>query len=176
MTPGVLGRSLTGAAVLALLAAGCGGGDAGDRPSGGASATPPASVTGSSGAQASPCPSASAAASGSWPVGVPADLPRPPGLAVTSAQPPAAGQREVRFTTTAPLRGAVRFFVSALPAAGYTLGDGEIERSEAEVAFRRGALRGNLKLLVQGPCLTAGVLALAQTAVPGGVTPRPSPG
>jgi hypothetical protein len=163
-------------ALVALLGAltGCGGG-------GGTSAAAFPQAAASS-AGPSPCPSASTAPV-TWPAAVPAELPVPPTTQLAGTERTPEGLVLVRFSTQQSVRDGVLFLVGALQPAGFTLGRGDAEGTEADVPFTRGTTRGLLKMLAQGPCRTSWVLAVqdggARTATPGPLLPHvgrsPSP-
>lgn len=108
----------------------------------------------------SPCPTPSPSSKGrSWPAEVPSDLPKPPGIAITSTQAAQNGVHIVRFTTPTSLRESVLFVIKKLPAAGFAIGRGDAEAREADAPFARGDIRGVLRLLATDTCETTWLLA-----------------
>jgi hypothetical protein len=89
---------------------------------------------------------------------VPADLPRPPGVRVIDVQNPRDAVQVVRFTTPTSLRQSVLFVVEQLPKAGFVLGRGDAEPSEADAPFVRGDVRGAFRMVATEPCQTTWVL------------------
>jgi hypothetical protein len=73
------------------------------------------------------------------------------------------GVRTVRFVTPTPLRSSVLFVVRELPRAGFTLGRGDAEPSEADAPFARGTERGLLRLVATQQCQTTWILAVIDT-------------
>jgi hypothetical protein len=126
----------------------------------------------------SPCPTPTGGRTAAWPATVPRDLPRPPHLAIVSSQTTKEGIHLVRFTTPTSLRESVLFVVQKLPAAGYVLGRGDAELSEADAPFVHGSVRGLLKMLATQPCRTdwllATVKATRQSTTSPLLTPHPS--
>jgi hypothetical protein len=171
-------------AVLAavLLVAGCSGGEPAASPqaapSASASPTPDAGVR----RPVTACPD-TGATTGTWPAGVPADLPVPPTAQIGKAETTADGLTLVRFTTSQSVRQGVLFLIQNLQPAGYTLGRGDAEAIEADAPFVKGSLNGLMKMISRAPCRTEWILALqkAGRAKPGGapllppVNPQASP-
>ncbi len=113
---------------------------------------------------------------GTWPAGVPDDLPVPPTAAIAGTTKNPDGLTLVRFSTTQSVRQGVIFLTTALQPAGFTLGRGDAEAIEADVPFSRGALRGLMKMIAQEDCRTNWILALqtAGSAATGGIgSPAP---
>ncbi len=172
-----------------LLVTGCGGspragGPDPATPSGQVSGVPgptgPTRTSAGSPAPSSPraCPPLPAGSGGRWPAGIPADLPRPPGIRDQRLQPASAGVAVVRFTTPLSLPDSIRFVLRALPAAGYALGRGDAERSEADAPFARPGTRGVIRMVATAPCLTTWVVAAVQQGALGVLptfSPSPSP-
>lgn len=157
---------VTRALALALVAllAGCGGAPR---------ATSASSPAPAGGASPTPCPAGSAAPV-RWPQAVPADLPVPPTTRLASTERTPEGLVLVRFSTSQSVRDGVVFLVGALQPAGFTIGRGDAEGTEADVPFTRGSTRGLLKMLAQGPCRTSWVLAVQDgAAAAGSATPAP---
>lgn len=115
-----------------------------------------------------------------WPKQIPQDLPRIPGAVIESSKATTDGLFIVLFSTQASLRDGVIFIVRKLPAAGYQLGRGDAEQSEADAPFNKGELRGVLRGAAIGVCETKWVLAVAHTTrtsplLPVHRGPSPSP-
>ena len=116
----------------------------------------------------------------SWPAQIPQDLPKIPGAVIESSKKTSDGLFIVRFSTQAPLRDGVLFIVKKLPAAGFQLGRGDAEATEADAPFNKGDLRGVLRGAAVGICETKWVLAVARTTrtsplLPVHTGPSPSP-
>ncbi len=168
-------RRLLPLALAALVLTGCSGDPA--APQSAASAGP--SRPTAAGARPTPTCAPAAAATLAWPQGVPADLPKPPAAGGAKEQSNKDGLTVVTFSTAASLREGVLFLVKALPAAGYTVGRGDAEATEADVPFVKGALRGVLRMVAVEQCRTDWLMAVAQGgATTGGGSPllpsRPS--
>lgn len=117
----------------------------------------------------SPCPRA-AHPGQRWPADIPADFPRPPGAVITRSFRTQSGLRVVEFTTPMSLRDGVLFLIRALPAAGYVIGRGDAEATEADAPFAKGTVHGALRLTITSPCSTSWILAVAEVQ-PNGVSP-----
>jgi hypothetical protein len=97
------------------------------------------------------------------PVARPADLPEavlPPRTVLTSLAHPLAGMTLVTGVVSQEFSGAVDFFVTKLPAAGYRIGPGDAEMGEAEALFTGPNLRGKWKVNGIPNCPGAVSLAL----------------
>jgi hypothetical protein len=147
--------------VAGVVVAGCGGGSS--APS---SAPPPAPTL-----TAPACPTPSKAAPAQWPSPVPDDLPKPPNATITDSQTASDGVHIVRFTTPTSLREAVLFVVQRLPKAGYVLGRGDAEASEADAPFIHGSIRGLVRMIDLGGCHTQWLLATVDSSAPVGGSP-----
>jgi len=141
----------------------------------GSSATPPPAATPTT---ASACPAVSVAPV-SWPGIVPEDLPKPPGAVLTGE----TVQNHVvylRFTTSSSLREGLVFLLRELPKAGYTIGRGDAEVTEADVPFTNPAVLAAIRLMAAGRCSTSWTLAVARreptaTLQPGNLIPHTLP-
>ena len=116
----------------------------------------------------------------SWPKQIPQDLPKIPGAVIESSKTTPDGLFIVLFSTKASLRDGVLFIVRKLPAAGFQLGRGDAEQSEADAPFNKGDVRGVLRGAAVGLCETKWVLAVAKTTrtsplLPSHTGPSPSP-
>ena len=120
-----------------------------------------------------------------WPKPVPADLPKLPGATLGQTKQTADGLTVVRFSTATSLRDGVLFIVKRLPAAGYVLGRGDAEATEADAPFNKGDLRGVLRGISREACSTEWLLAVTRRSLNGtgspllpvrpGVSPSPLP-
>jgi hypothetical protein len=120
-----------------------------------------------------------------WPKPVPADLPKLPGVTLGQTKQTADGLTVVRFSTATSLREGVLFIVKRLPAAGYVLGRGDAEATEADAPFNKGDLRGVLRGISREACSTEWLLAVTRRSQNGtgnpllpmrpGVSPSPLP-
>jgi hypothetical protein len=115
-----------------------------------------------------------------WPRQIPQDLPRIPGAVIESSKPTSDGLFIVQFSTHTSLRDGVLFIVKKLPAAGYQLGRGDAEQTEADAPFNKGDVRGVLRGAAIGVCDTKWVLAVARSTrtsplLPMHTGPSPSP-
>jgi hypothetical protein len=110
------------------------------------------------------CPSPSPVEPAEWSRKVPADLPKPPGAHIDDDQNLAGGVHYVKFSTETSLRDSVLFVVQKLPGAGYTLGRGDAEASEADAPFVHGDIRGIYRMIELGVCRTEWLLAVVDTS------------
>lgn len=115
-----------------------------------------------------------------WPTQIPPDLPRLPGAVIESSKTTADGLFIVQFSTSASLRDGIVFIVKKLPPAGFQLGRGDAEQTEADAPFAKGDLRGVLRGVAIGLCQSKWVLAVARTTrtsplLPSHTGPSPSP-
>lgn len=140
-------------AVGVLLAAGltgCGGSSGGESDN-------PVVAAASTSASACPAPGSDGA---HWPAGIPVDLPAFPGLTITSTQAADSGGHVVKGRAPLSLHDGVRFVLKQLPAAGYTLGQGDSESDEADAPFSKGAVQGSFRLSATQPCTTTVTLTI----------------
>jgi hypothetical protein len=145
-----------------VLLSGCGGGSKGD----GATSAPPTLQPQPS---QSPCPAVTRKAF-DWPVEVPKDLPQPPAATFQGTSRTPEGLTIVRFTTALSLQDSVLFVVRQVQKAGFTLGRGDAEPSEADAPFGRGDLRGVYKMLGIQQCRTDWLVAVTRVR-PNGTSP-----
>ncbi|MBV9293868.1 MAG: hypothetical protein JO222_15605 [Frankiales bacterium] len=103
------------------------------------------------------CPSTSAPP-GRWPRYLPPDFPRPAAYHFEQSTVDAQGIRTTRFTTSSSMRDAVLFVVQRFPRAGYVLGRGDAEATEADAPFVHGPARGLLRLAAIQNCMTLWLL------------------
>lgn len=141
-------------AVLLVSACGGGGAEPAAQPTDAASVAPRPTV--------SPC-AKPGNGSFAWPKEVPKDLPQPPGAALEKVTRTEDGLTIVRFRTQTSLQDSVLFVVREVQKAGFTLGRGDAEPSEADAPFGRGDLRGVYKMLNTAPCVTDWLVAVTKT-------------
>ncbi len=117
-----------------------------------------------------------------WPKQIPQDLPRLPGVTIASTKQTPDGLTIVKFGTATSLRDGVIFIVKQLPPAGFNLGRGDAEPTEADAPFTKGELRGVLRGAATGVCSTQWVLAVSRQSfgtgtplLPAHTGPSPSP-
>ena len=117
-----------------------------------------------------------------WPAGIPANFPKPPGGRIVDTTNTATGVHSVQLVTPVSLHESVLFMLEALPRAGYKLGRGDAERYEADAPFRAGDLRGVVRLVAtEQSCETTWLIAVLSTAGAPGTpllparSPSPSP-
>jgi hypothetical protein len=160
----ILTRAGAAAVVLAagVVLAGCGGSSS---PGATAQPTAPQVITPSA------CPQPAQVPAAQWPQTVPADLPKPPNATVGETQTGADGVTIVKFTTPTDLRESVLFVVRQLPKAGYVLGRGDAEATEADAPFVHNDIRGLLRMILIAPCTTQWLLATVDTSKPVGGSP-----
>jgi hypothetical protein len=163
--------ALSVAALLATaLLSSCGGSSS---SSGSAAATSAPSQSASPvAAQALPSCRPPVAKAYAWPKPVPADFPKLPGVTLAQTKQTQDGLTIVRFSTSTSLRDGVLFIVRHLPPAGYVLGRGDAEPSEADAPFSKGDLRGVLRGVSRQVCATEWLLAVTH-GQPGGGTGSP---
>ena len=102
-----------------------------------------------------------------WPADVPSDLPKPPAAVLGTVKTAAGGLTLVRFTTAASLQEGVLFVVKEVQKAGYTLGRGDAEPSEADAPFGKGDVRGIYRMISRGGCSTDWLLAVTRESTQG---------
>jgi hypothetical protein len=139
--------------VTLLLAAGCS-----SSGNGGTTAVPSLQPQ----PTASPCPDVKKAPF-PWPKQVPSDLPQPPAATFESTTQTKEGLTIVRFSTAHSLQESVLFVVREVQKAGFTLGRGDAEPTEADAPFGRGNLRGVYKMLANADCRTDWLVAVTRT-------------
>ena len=143
----------------ALLLAGCGGGGGSAAPAPTSAAPSPVPVVTPVLPSCAPVP---AKAGFAWPKPVPADLPVPPGGALSDSRTTADGLTIVQFSTQYSLRDGVVFLVERLGKAGYTLGRGDAEATEADAPFAKADLRGVFRMIARTACQTDWLLAVTR--------------
>lgn len=122
-----------------------------------------------------PCPKVTKAKPTTWPSRVPKDLPKPPNATIEQQMTASDGVHIVKFTTPTSLRDSVIFVVNKLPKAGYVLGRGDAEASEADAPFVHGNIRGLVRMLETAPCTTLWLLASINASAPNTNSPLLTP-
>lgn len=120
---------------------------------------------------AASCPAARTAPV-SWPGIVPTDLPKPP-TAVMTGETVQDKIVYLRFTTSTSLREGLLFVLRELPRAGYTIGRGDAEVTEADVPFTGPTILAAMRLTANGRCSTTWILAVARRTTPTGNVLQP---
>jgi hypothetical protein len=84
----------------------------------------------------------------------------PRGTAIVARQYYRGDRRRIVISGVAPItvRSGLTFFQSALPAAGFRLGQGDSEAAEAESLYKGGGYIGRWKLHAIDGCATAAIL------------------
>ena len=120
-----------------------------------------------------PCPTPAVTTATKWPASLPADLPKPTNATIqkngVSTTPD--GIHIVRFVTPTSLRESVLFIVNSYPKAGYALGRGDAEATEADAPFVHGSIRGVTRISQLAQCQTLWLTATVKTS--GGIGGSP---
>jgi len=146
MQPVRLAAMIAAALVSAATLTGCsGGGKPAAAPSPSQSAFTPA-----------PCPTPATTKPTNWPKFLPKDLPKPANATIqpNGVSTTSDGVHIVKFTTPSSLRDAVIFLVHSYPKAGYVLGRGDAEATEADAPFVHGQIRGVTRVATIEQCKT----------------------
>lgn len=106
-----------------------------------------------------------------WPADYPQDLPQPPGSTFTGTSKTRDGLTLTKFTSAQSLQQSVAFVVTELKRAGFELGRGDSEGTEADAPFAKGDVRGVMKMLSTGPCSTSWLVAVTRQPRPGATSP-----
>jgi len=107
---------------------------------------------------------------------VPFDLPMPDNITPVDTTKTADGIQVVKFTTPTTLRQAVIFMVDRYPKAGYVLGRGDAEATEADAPFVKNKVRGLTRVASLEACKTLWLVATVSTSgTNGGTSPVLSP-
>ena len=106
---------------------------------------------------------------------LPFDLPMPDNITVVEATTTKDGIQVVKFTTPTTLRAAVLFIVDRYPKAGYVLGRGDAEATEADAPFVKNKVRGLTRLASLEECKTLWLVASVATTGNAGTSPVLSP-
>lgn len=166
MQPVRLAATIVAALVTAVTVGGCGGGS-----------TPAAAPAPSQSAYTPPpCPTPKVAKPTAWPSFLPADLPKPINATIQpkSITTTRDGVHIVRFETPTSLRESVLFIVNKYPKAGYALGRGDAEATEADAPFVHGDIRGVTRISSITQCQTLWLTAVAKVTT-SGTTPLVPP-
>ena len=105
---------------------------------------------------------------------VPFDLPMPDNITVLDASVQ-DGIQVLKFTTPTSLRQVVLFIVDRYPKAGYVLGRGDAEATEADAPFVKNKVRGLTRIASLEACKTLWLIATAATSGSSGTSPLLSP-
>src|SRR4029077_8192696 len=83
-------------------------------------------------------------------------VPRPAGVVIQRVDRSKGNVTQVRTLVPMSLRESVLFVIKEFPKAGFTLGRGDAEATEADAPFQRGdALRGLVRMFATNePCVT----------------------
>ena len=101
---------------------------------------------------------------------VPFGLPMPENITPVDTSVTTDGIQVVKFTTPSSLREAVIFIVDRYPKAGYVIGRGDAEATEADAPFVKSSVRGLARLAALQPCQTLWLIASVATSGKGGGT------
>jgi hypothetical protein len=113
-----------------------------------------------------------------WPKQVPEFVPKPPGLKIDQVDTSKENVVQVKSTVPLGMTDSVRFIVREFPRAGFTLGRGDAERTEADAPFQRGpGLRGLVRVFATNQqCRTIWLYAVVQDVdAPYDITYTPPP-
>jgi hypothetical protein len=102
---------------------------------------------------------------------MPFDLPLPSGITVVGSNTTSDGIHVVRFTTNQSLRSSVLFIVDRYPKAGYVIGRGDAEATEADAPFVHAQVRGLTRVAEVQPCQTLWLVATVTTTKNGVTSP-----
>lgn len=102
-----------------------------------------------------------------WPEQVPAELPVPPTAQIGDVQERDDGLTVIKFDTTTSLRQSITFVLGSLPRAGYVLGRGDAEATEADAPFSNDKHYGVLRMVAVDDCRTTWLLAIAEIVANG---------
>ena len=157
---------------LSAVAVGC---SSGSTSSVATAPSPKPAATSSCPSAAPTAPSASAAM-GKLLRSVPFGLPMPDNITPVATTTTTDGIKVVKFTTPTSLRDAVIFIVDRYPTAGYVVGRGDAEATEADAPFVKASLRGLTRLAALQTCQTMWLIASVPAAGnSGGTSPLLSP-
>jgi hypothetical protein len=106
---------------------------------------------------------------------LPFDLPMPDNITIVEATTTKDGIQVVKFTTPTTVRQAVLFIVDRYPKAGYVLGRGDAEATEADAPFVKNKMRGLTRVASLEECKTLWLVASVATAGGTGTSPILSP-
>ncbi len=164
-------RAAAAAVLLVVPGTACTGGGKSALP------TPSASHAAPPRPSASPCPPVPATRP-AWPSDVPADLPLPESAKITKNERTTGNLRVLHFDVPWSLHESVVHVVNRFPPAGYVVGRGDAEPTEADAPFHRDDIRGLVRIFLTGTCKTLWLLAVGRsdTSIPynSSHSPRPS--
>ena len=107
---------------------------------------------------------------------VPFGLPLPDNITPVDTSKTSDGIQVVKFTTPSSLRDSVIFIVDRYPKAGYVIGRGDAEATEADAPFVKAGLRGLTRVASLQTCQTLWLIASVPTSgTTGGTSPLLSP-
>lgn len=120
-----------------------------------------------------PCPTPATGKPPNWPKFLPADLPKPANATIqpNGVSTTSDGVHIVKFTTPTSLRDSVLFIVHSYPKAGYALGRGDAESTEADAPFVHGEVRGVTRISLLEQCKTLWLTATVKVGSQFGNTP-----
>jgi hypothetical protein len=101
---------------------------------------------------------------------IPFGLPMPDNITPVDTTTTTGGIQVVKFTTATSLRDSVIFIVSRYPKAGYVIGRGDAEATEADAPFVKATLRGLSRVASLETCKTLWLIASVGTNGNSGVT------
>jgi hypothetical protein len=122
------------------------------------------------------CPGEGKPAKVVWPADFPQALPKPPdSTAAVPVKSALTGLKIVRFSTRTSLRQGVLFLIKAMPKAGFALGRGDAEPTEADAPWVYANLRGTYRMAARTDCETLWLVAVARQGVLGTSPLLPTP-
>ena len=92
--------------------------------------------------------------------GLPTDLPLPPALTLVTQGRTSSGVYAVHFTTPTSLHSSAVFIVGRYPKAGFVLGRGDAEPTEADAPWVHSGQRGLTRIHAVTPCQTSWVVTI----------------
>jgi hypothetical protein len=123
-----------------------------------------------------PCPGDGKPSKVVWPAGFPPNLPKPPDAsAAIPLKSDLQGLKIIKFSTRTSLRAGVLFIIKTVPKAGFTLGRGDAEPTEADAPWVYGDLRGTYRMSARTDCFTLWLVAVARQGVGGRSPLLPTP-
>ncbi|MFF9817815.1 hypothetical protein [Streptomyces sp. NPDC014006] len=129
---------LTGALLVTVVLTGCAGSTTGTESTGASQRTANDAGTAPSG-----CPSGSSLP---WPANFPSNVPVPEGAAVTSVEQRSGDRLIVSTVVRGGFDATLTFLQKELPAAGFSLKEGEVENDDAESNFSSSTVEGRWTL------------------------------
>jgi hypothetical protein len=110
-----------------------------------------------------------------WPVEVPQDMPKVPNGKIVHDFATPDGVHVTELMVPDSLRESVLFVVRRLPKAGFALGRGDAEATEADAPFVHGSVRGLVRMVELGDCRTEWLLATVNAVSGNGNSPLLTP-